>query len=48
VEEEASARYHRRPAFLRAIADYIAGMTDKFALTEYESLNAAFPSSPPL
>ena len=44
VEREAASRYHGRPRFLRAIADYIAGMTDKFALTEYESLHSAFPS----
>lgn len=48
VAQEAEARYHRHPPFLRAIADYIAGMTDKFALTEYESLTSAFPSSAPL
>ena len=44
VEREAAARYHERPLFLRTIADYVAGMTDKFALTEYESLYTAFPS----
>ena len=48
VAPEAESRYHRHPPFLRAIADYIAGMTDKFALTEYESLTSAFPSSAPL
>ncbi len=44
VAREAEKRYHRRPRFLRAIADHIAGMTDKFALSEYESLTTAFPS----
>ncbi len=44
VEREARMRYHHRPRFLRAIADHIAGMTDKFALSEYESLTTAFPS----
>jgi dGTPase len=44
VAREAEKHYHRRPAFLRAIADHIAGMTDKFALSEYESLTTAFPS----
>ncbi|HWC65930.1 MAG TPA: dNTP triphosphohydrolase [Thermoanaerobaculia bacterium] len=44
VAGEAEKRYHRRPRFLRAIADHIAGMTDKFALSEYEALTTAFPS----
>jgi dGTPase len=44
VGREARKRYQHRPRFLRAIADYIAGMTDKFALSEYEALTTAFPS----
>jgi dGTPase len=44
VVREAERRYHRNPRFLRAIADHIAGMTDKFALSEFESLTTAFPS----
>jgi len=44
AEREARKHYHRKPRFLRTIADHIAGMTDKFALSEYESLTTAFPS----
>jgi len=44
VEREAAKRYRHHPRFLRSIADYIAGMTDKFALSEYEALTTAFPS----
>ena len=44
VAREAERRYHRNPRFLRAISDHIAGMTDKFALSEFESLTTAFPS----
>ncbi len=43
VPREADKSYRFRPAFLRAIADHIAGMTDKFALQEFEDLTAAFP-----
>jgi dGTPase len=43
VPREADRNYRFRPEFLRAIADHIAGMTDKFALEEFEDLTAAFP-----
>lgn len=43
VPREADKSYRFRPEFLRAIADHIAGMTDKFALEEFEDLTAAFP-----
>ncbi len=48
VPAEVEARYRRRPLLLRAIADYVAGMTDKFALEEFDSLTAAFPSRGPM
>ncbi len=38
VSEEVAARYHDRPAFVRVIADHIAGMSDSYALKEYERL----------
>jgi dGTPase len=44
VPKEVAAHYRFQPPLLRAIADYIAGMTDKFALQEFESLTTAFPS----
>jgi len=48
VPREAERHYRFRPGFLRAIADHIAGMTDKFALQEFEDLTAAFPGRGPL
>jgi dGTPase len=48
VPGEAEKHYRFRPAFLRAIADHIAGMTDKFALQEFEDLTTAFPERGPL
>jgi dGTPase len=44
VPDEVRKHYHHRPELLRGIADYIAGMTDKFALEEFESLTTAFPA----
>jgi dGTPase len=44
VERELERHYRFRPGLLRAITDYIAGMTDKFALQEFESLTTAFPA----
>ncbi|MGH9441047.1 MAG: dGTP triphosphohydrolase [Thermoanaerobaculia bacterium] len=48
VPREAEKHYRFRPAYLRTIADHIAGMTDKFALQEFEDLTAAFPGRGPL
>jgi dGTPase len=48
VPREAERRYRFRPAFLRTIADHIAGMTDKFALQEFEDLTTAFPERGPM
>jgi dGTPase len=48
VPREIARHYRQKPAFLRAIADYIAGMTDKFALDEFEAMTAAFPSRGPV
>jgi dGTPase len=42
VAEEVSTRYHGKPGFARLIADHIAGMSDSFALTEYERLYLPF------
>jgi dGTPase len=38
VERETAERYRPAPAFARAIADYIAGMTDTFCNAEYREL----------
>lgn len=43
VDEEIEQRYHNRPAFLRVIADHVAGMSDTYALKEYERLYLPFP-----
>jgi dGTPase len=38
VAEEISTRYHASAGFARLVADHIAGMSDRFALEEYRSL----------
>lgn len=42
VSTEVSTRYHGKPGFARLIADHIAGMSDSFALKEYERLYLPF------
>lgn len=42
VATEVSTRYHGKPGFARLIADHIAGMSDSFALKEYERLYLPF------
>ena len=43
VDEEIRRNYHNSPAFVRLVADHIAGMTDKYALDEYERLYSPYP-----
>jgi len=43
VDEEIRHNYHNSPAFVRLVADHIAGMTDKYALDEYERLYSPYP-----
>ena len=38
VDREVEQRYRTQPAFYRAIADHIAGMTDSYCNTEYRQL----------
>jgi dGTPase len=38
IEGEVEERYRRHPAFYRAIADHIAGMTDSYCNSEYRQL----------
>jgi len=40
VADEVAARYHTSSGFARLIADHIAGMSDRFALEEFNSLEA--------
>lgn len=42
VAAEVSTRYHGKPRFARLIADHVAGMSDSFALKEYERLHLPF------
>ncbi len=42
VSAEVGARYHGKPGFVRLIADHIAGMSDSFALKEYQRLYLPF------
>jgi len=43
VAEEVANRYHSSPGFARLVADHIAGMSDRFALEEYRSLEQPGP-----
>jgi dGTPase len=38
VADEIASRYHTSAGFARLVADHIAGMSDRFALEEYQSL----------
>ncbi len=43
LDAEIAANYHRKPLFLRSIADHLAGMTDSYALAEYDGMVSAYP-----
>jgi dGTPase len=43
LDSEIAASYHRKPLFLRSIADHLAGMTDSYALAEYDTLISPYP-----
>ncbi len=43
VADEVAGRYHTSAGFARLIADHIAGMSDRFALEEFNSLEAPSP-----
>jgi dGTPase len=43
VAAEVASRYHSCPGFARLVADHIAGMSDRFALEEYGSLEQPSP-----
>jgi dGTPase len=43
VAGEVASRYHASPGFARLVADHIAGMSDRFALEEYRSLEQPTP-----
>jgi dGTPase len=43
VADEVASRYHSSPGFARMVADHIAGMSDRFALEEYQSLEQPSP-----
>jgi dGTPase len=42
VKSEIAANYHGRPAYLRVVCDYIAGMSNTYAIREYERLVMPF------
>lgn len=46
VEAVIAGRFREEPALLRAVADHIAGMTDSYALGEYDALFAPYPRRP--
>ncbi len=43
LDAEIRANYGKKPLFLRCIADHLAGMTDSYALAEYDALFAPYP-----
>jgi dGTPase len=43
VAKEIDARYHASPGFVRLVVDHLAGMSDRFALEEYRSLEEPTP-----
>lgn len=43
LDAEVAGNYHKRPLFLRCIADHLAGMTDSYALAEYDTMVSAYP-----
>jgi dGTPase len=43
VAAEVASRYHSSPGFARLVADHIAGMSDRFALEDYHSLEHPSP-----
>ena len=43
LEAEIAGNYHEKPLFLRCIADHLAGMTDSYALAEYDTMVSAYP-----
>lgn len=43
IDDEIARHYHSRPLFLRCIADHLAGMTDSYALSVYDSMFAPYP-----
>jgi dGTP triphosphohydrolase len=43
LDAEIASNYTKKPLFLRAIADHLAGMTDSYALAEYDSMVSAYP-----
>jgi len=47
LDAEIAGNYLRKPLFLRSIADYLAGMTDSYALAEYDSMVSAYPRRRP-
>jgi len=46
VAAEVSGRYHTSADWIRLVVDHVAGMSDRFALEEYQSLEHPSPSSP--
>jgi dGTPase len=47
LDAEIAGNYMKKPLFLRSIADHLAGMTDSYALSEYDSMFSAYPRHSP-
>lgn len=48
IAGEVERRYHSSPGFARLVADHIAGMSDRFALEEFASLELPQPDRGPM
>jgi dGTPase len=47
LDAEIASNYTKKPLFLRAITDHLAGMTDSYALSEYDGMVSAYPRHAP-
>ena len=47
VEAEVVTAYREKPLFLRCIADHLAGMTDSYAVSVYDTLYSPYPRTRP-
>ena len=43
IDTEIASSYHRNPQFVRAIADHLAGMTDSYAVSVYDTMVSPYP-----
>ncbi|MEO6326337.1 MAG: dGTP triphosphohydrolase [Thermoanaerobaculia bacterium] len=47
MDAEVAANYSSKPLFVRTVADHLAGMTDSYAIAEYDALFSPYPRHRP-